>query len=219
MGKIRWSCSIASKRQIEILCCYNILQIFLFDVFLPCSRKSLSKKKNVNKKALNVRTIGLYYTFIFENKHCRKQRLTNILFFEIDTDIWSQISVAYYRASFIIVKFKFAYRPIFKRSNIGRSLVGSYHCHFDWSRLRICAIHPRIFVSRITVRVETSWGVYSLGWGLHLEFITSEAGGLSFYHPGNIPAVSKFAWIGYWISRDRHGEALNLIPRAGVRIR
>jgi len=29
------------------------------------------------------------------------------------------------RASLIIVKFKFAYRPLFKRSNIGRSRVWS----------------------------------------------------------------------------------------------
>jgi len=44
-----------------------------------------------------------------------------ILFFEPDTHLWSQLLASrYYRASLIIVKFKFVYRLIFKRSNIGR---------------------------------------------------------------------------------------------------
>jgi len=50
-------------------------------------------------------------------------------FFEMDTDIWRQISAdniggRYYRASLIIVKFEFAYRPIFKRQISADNIVG-----------------------------------------------------------------------------------------------
>jgi len=46
-------------------------------------------------------------------------------FFATNTDVGSQISAdksasQYYLASLILVKFEFAYPPVFKRSNIGR---------------------------------------------------------------------------------------------------
>jgi len=47
---------------------------------------------------------------------------------------------------------------------------------------------------------------------LHLEFFASGAKGLSFYHPGSIPALLTFTWDGYSISRDRHVEAVDMIP-------
>jgi len=47
--------------------------------------------------------------------------------------------------------------------------------------------------------------------------ITSGAKGLSFYHPGSIPVVSTFAWVGYSISKDRHEEAVDMIPWTGFK--
>jgi len=37
---------------------------------------------------------------------------------------------------------------------------------------------------------------------LHPEFFASGAESPSFYHPGNIPGVSRLTWVGYSIFRD-----------------
>jgi len=44
--------------------------------------------------------------------------------------------------------------------------------------------------------------------------------GLFFYHPRprSHPVVSIFAWVGYSISRDRHEEAVDMIPGSPIRL-